>query len=242
MRTILIALITGVAGALLALLGGDLATRAHRVSDFEGGRGMLLVFVIVPAGFLVAGGLGFLVARKMADPGLAGFARAQGVALLGAALLAAAVFGLAYLKAPRAPSLDGQYLNLEFEVRMPEGRVAPDSTDGFTVLMTSRGSGDDRRNADLKVDSIYTSDGRVVIPAAAFLRTTTTQRSLVVNDLEGKYYWFDLPLRARPRAEDEQWTDWWPAPGQSATADINGNGGFQIRYRVQRIPTEGANQ
>jgi hypothetical protein len=56
----------------------------------------------------------------------------------------------------------------------------------------------------------------------------------VVNDREGKYYWFDLPLRAKPRAEDLEWTEWWPAPGRTATSDINRNGGFQIRYRVQK--------
>jgi catechol 2,3-dioxygenase-like lactoylglutathione lyase family enzyme len=133
------------------------------------------------------------------------------------------------------PTIDGETLSLEFEVRMPEGRGAPDSAD-FSVLMTSRGQGDDRALARLRFDSTYSSDGRLVIPAVADINTTTRQRSLVVNDLEGKYYWFDLPLRGKPRADDMEWVDWWPAPGETATRDIHGNGGFQIRYRVRVRP------
>jgi MFS family permease len=237
MRTVLIALLNGVAGAVLGFIGGDMATRANNVSNFEGGRAMGIVFLIVPAGFVGAAIIGVLAALKIPESGMAGFAKAQGVALLGAIVVAAAVFGYSIWRAPTPPRLHGLTLNLDFEVRMPESRTVPGPDDSFTVLMTSRGYGDDRHNADLKLDSTTTSEGRVVIPASAFLYTSTTQRFLVVNDLAGKYYWFDLPLRARPTADDQQWTDWWPAPGQTATSDINGNGGFQIRYRVQKVGT-----
>ena len=235
MRTVLIALINGVAGAILGFIGGDLATRAHNVSNFEGGRAMGIVFLIVPASFVGAAIIGVIVAHRFPQPGMDGFAKAQGIALLGAVVVAAAVFGFAIWRAPRVPMLDGQALALEFEVRMPEGRTVPTAEDDFTILMTSRGSGDDRRNADLLLNSTKTSDGRVVIPANGRLFTSTTQRFLVINDRGEKHYWFDLPLRAEPKAEDLEWTDWWPAPGQTATSDINGNGGFQIRYRVQKV-------
>jgi catechol 2,3-dioxygenase-like lactoylglutathione lyase family enzyme len=183
------------------------------------------------AGFVI----GFIAAKRLPGPGAAAFWQAQGAAILAAAVAGLIVFGLSILVAPREPTIDGETLSLEFEVRMPEGRGAPDSAD-FSVLMTSRGKGDDRVRAQLRLDSTYTSDGRLIIPAIADINTTTRQRSLVVNDLEGKYYWFDLPLRAKPRAGDTEWIDWWPAPGESATRDINGNGGFQIRYRVRKRP------
>lgn len=235
MRTVLIALVNGVAGAILGFIGGDLSTRAHNVSNFEGGRAMGIVFLIVPAGFVVAAILGVIASLKIPEPGFPGYAKAQGVALLAAVLLASVVFGYSVWRAPRPPMLEGQTLNLEFEVRMPEGRSAPGPDDTFSVLMTSRGYGDDRHNADLRLDSTSTSEGRVVIPARAFLYTTTSQRFLVVNDVAEKYYWFDLPLRARPNVADLEWSAWWPAPGKKATADINGSGGFQIRYRVQKV-------
>lgn len=228
-------LLTAIAGAAMALYGGDIATRAHNVSNFEGGRAMGLVFVIMPAGFIVGLIVGMVVSWKMAR---SGYVKAQAAAIGIAALIASVVFGVSAMRAPRVPLIDGNRLVLELEVRLPEGRTAmPDIADeGFSVLFTSRGQGDDRRLADLDVDRVYLSDGRLVIPGVAPMFTTTRQRSFVVNDVGDDYFWFDLPLRAAPTAEDEAWTDWWPAPGQSATADIRGNGGFQIRYRVQQVP------
>ena len=152
------------------------------------------------------------------------------------AVVSAGVFGFALWRAPRPPELDGQTLTLEFEIRLPPGRTLPDSTVDFSVLLLSRGYGDDRHNAGLKLDSTTLSEGRIVIPASAFLYTTTRRRFLIVNDLEDQHYWFDLPLRARPSRQDEAWTDWWPRPGETATNDIRANGGFQIRYHVQKVP------
>jgi MFS family permease len=239
MRTFLLALLAAVAGAILAFIGGDMATRAHGVSNMEGGRAMAVVFVIVPVGILVGIIVGVLVAKLAAVPaGAAGLAQAALLAILITSALAILVFGYSIWRAPRQPMINGQHLNLEFEVRMPEGRTAPASSNDFSVLVMSRGSGDDRHNADLMLDSASMSDGRVVIPARGYLYTSTTRRFLVVNDGADKHYWFDLPLRAKPRSEDERWTSWWPDAGKSATSDINGNGGFQIRYRVQRIPAE----
>lgn len=227
MRTTVIALLTAVAGALLSLWGGDVATRAHNVTNMEGARGMLLVFAIAPAGFIAGLLIGIVSARSIGGEGFGGFARAQGVALGVTLALAAVVFGIALWKAPRAPDLDA----IEFEVRMPPGRGAPDST--FGVLVTSRRS-DDRHMATLRLDSLLESEGRVVIPAHARLRTRARGRSLVVHDTDDAWYWFDLPLPSNPGPEHEQWTDWWPAPGETATNDVRGNGGFQMRYRLYR--------
>jgi len=238
MRTLLIALLTGAVGAVLAVIGGDMATRAHHVSNMEGGRGMLVVFAIAPAGALLGIIIGFVVARSVPGSGLAGFAKAQGIAGVLMAAVSVLVFGFALWRAPRPPQLEGRSLALELEVRFPAGRGIPDSTGDFSLLLLSRGYGDDRHNAELKLDATTKSDGRVVIPGSALLYTTTRQRFLVVSDVGGQHYWFDLPLRARPRAADESWTDWWPQPGETATSDIHGNGGFQIRYRVQKLPPE----
>lgn len=247
MRTLAIAFLTGILGAVLAVVGGEITTRAHHVSDFEGGRGMLLAFVILPAGFIVGAIIGGVAAKKWPGPGFGGFAQAQLIGWGITAALALMVFGFAWWRAPRPPQVGGEDVDLAIEVRMPEGRTLPDTT--FTVLFTSQGYGDDRRNADLYLDRTSMSDGRVVIPGLAILYNQSSRRYLVVNDTDGKHYWFDLPLRGRPAAKDLEWTDWWPAPGQSATRDINGNGGFQIRYRLQKTPagdpggtTEGAQQ
>jgi hypothetical protein len=238
MRTLIIALLTGAVGAVLAVIGGELATRAHHVSNMEGGRGMLVLFAIGPAGALLGLIIGFVVSRNVPGPGFGPFAKAQGIALGLTAAVSVVVFGVALWRAPRPPKLDGQTLSLEFELRLPSGHAAPDSTGELSVVLLSRGYGDDRREADLKLEASTQSDGRLVIPASAFLFTTTRQRFLIVNDVGDLHYWFDLPLRARPRKEDEAWTNWWPKPGETATADIHGNGGFQIRYRVVKVVPE----
>ena len=180
--------------------------------------------------------VGAVSARRIREPGFAGYLKAQLAATAAVAALALVLFGYAVGRAPRPPLLDGQPLALDFEVRMPPGRPAPSSTDSFSVLMTSNGQGDDRHLADLRLAEVGESEGRVVIPASARLYTTTRERFLVVNDVGGAYYWFDLPLAARPRHEDESWTAWWPKPGETATRDIHGNGGSQIRYRVRTLP------
>jgi len=235
-RALLIAVLTGAVGAVLAVIGGDMATRAHHVSNMEGGRAMLVLWAIAPAGALLGIIAGVVVARNIPGPGFGAFAKAQGIALLLTTAVSVLVFGFALWRAPKPPELDGQSLTLEFEIRLPPGRPAPDSTGDFSVVLLSRGYGDDRHVADLKLDQTTQSDGRIVIPASAFLYTTTRQRFLILNDSDDKHYWFDLPLGARPRKEDEAWTDWWPKPGETATTDIHGNGGFQIRYHVQKVP------
>ena len=118
-------MLTATASLVFAIVGGDLVTRAHGVSDMEGGRAMAIVFLIAPAGALVGLVVGLVTARKMRAPGLSGFAKAQGVALALTAGLALAIFGYSWWRAPHAPEIDGQTLDLEFEVRMPEGRAAP---------------------------------------------------------------------------------------------------------------------
>lgn len=181
MRTVLIALLTGLLGAVIGVVGGDLTTRAHHVSDMEGERGMLVVFVIVPACIVAGIIVGVVAARLIPAPGLGGWFKAQLAAWAAVVIIAGVVFGYAWMRAPRPPLLNGQE----------------------------------------------------VIPASAAIGTTTMQRSLVVNDENGDYFWFDLPLRARPATGDLEWIDWWPRPGEVATSDIRGNGGFQIRYRVR---------
>ncbi len=236
MRTLLIAVLTGAVGAVLAVIGGDMTTRAHHVSNMEGGRAMLVLYAIAPAGALLGIIVGVVMARSVPGPGFGAFAKAQGIALLLTSTVSVVVFGFALWRAPRPPELDGQSLTLEFEIRLPPGRAVPDSTGDFSVVLFSRGYGDDRRSADLKLDATTRSDARIVVPASAFLYTTTRQRFLIVNDLGDRHYWFDLPLPARPGRQAETWTDWWPRPGETATTDTHGNGGFQIRYHVQKVP------
>ena len=236
MRTLLVAILTAAFGLLAGGFGGEWATRAHGMSDFEGGRGMFIAFVLAPLGALVGLIVGVVVSRRIGGAGPAAFGRAQGLALAITATLAFVASALAVWVAPETPMIDGKPLALELEVRMPPGRQAPpDTTAGFTVLFYEP-RGDHRRNAVLRLDSIRVSESREVIPGTAELNVVTRLRHVVINDGPDNHYWFDLPLRARPKPADEAWIDWWPGPGQPASADVRGTGGFQIRYRVRPVP------
>ncbi|MGQ0646855.1 MAG: hypothetical protein ACT4P7_04750 [Gemmatimonadaceae bacterium] len=238
MRTLAIALITAVVGGLAGGFGGEWATRAHGMSDFEGGRGMFIVFILMPAGIIAGIIVGLIVARQVGGTGVSAYAKAQGLSLALTAGLALLVSGFAVWVAPETPMIDGQFLALDLQVRMPAGRQAPrDSSTNFTILFYEP-KGDHRRHAVLQFDSITVSGGREVIPGTAELNVVSRLRHVVINDGEDKHFWFDIPLRASPKSADEQWIDWWPAPGKKASNEIHGTGGFQIRYRVRRLPAE----
>jgi hypothetical protein len=58
MKILLWALLGAVLGALLAFWGGEAYGRAARVSTFEGGYGMGVVFVLTPAGAVLGAVIG----------------------------------------------------------------------------------------------------------------------------------------------------------------------------------------
>ena len=142
-----------------------------------------VVFLIAPAGAILGIITGVIVARNVQGPGAGAFFKALAIAVL----------------------------NLEFEIRMPAGRVS----------------------GDIDYTQIGQSEGRVVIPGTLRLVASTRNRSLAIND-SAKGYWFDLPLKAKPDSSDFAWTDWWPKPGEKASTDIRGTDGFQLRYRVAK--------
>ena len=165
-----------------------------------------VVFLIAPAGAILGIITGVIVARNVQGPGAGAFFKALAIAVL----------------------------NLEFEIRMPAGRVAPDSSSHeFSLVLVSDGDSKGRVSGDIDYTQIGQSEGRVVIPGTLRLVASTRNRSLAIND-SAKGYWFDLPLKAKPDSSDFAWTDWWPKPGEKASTDIRGTDGFQLRYRVAK--------
>jgi hypothetical protein len=96
-------------------------TELYHVSNFEGGRGMLIFFALAPLGFTI----GLVVGLRSRGAGFGGFAKAQGIALGIAIGLAAVVSGILYLAADHRPKLDGKPLALEFELKIPPALKLP---------------------------------------------------------------------------------------------------------------------
>src|SRR2546430_17627091 len=99
LRVIAIAFLTAVAGGVLSVVASLYLTELYHVSNFEGGRGMLIFFALAPLGLIVGFIVGLVVALRSRGTGFGGFAKAQGVALGVAIGLPSVVSGIFYLAA-----------------------------------------------------------------------------------------------------------------------------------------------
>ena len=125
LRVISVALLTAIAAGVLAVVASLYLTKLYQVSDFEGGRGMLIFFALAPLGLIVGFIIGLVVALATRAAGFRGFVKAQGIAVGIALALAATVSGVLYLAADHPPKLDGKSLALEFELKIPPALKLP---------------------------------------------------------------------------------------------------------------------
>ncbi|MEO5720367.1 MAG: hypothetical protein ABIR71_02725 [Chthoniobacterales bacterium] len=116
---LLVAFLTALAGAALAIPVSDWAMQAHQVSSFEGERAYGVVCVFLPLAFLVGGSVGFWIGMALGGSGFTGYLKRQGVALAVIVALVLAVGGWSYAIANHPPLVDGKALALEIEARVP---------------------------------------------------------------------------------------------------------------------------
>ncbi len=235
---LLAGLVNGVLGAALTVFAADLGTTWHRVSNMEGGRGMLIAFVYLPLGFTVV--VGVRVARARAVTSFpAGLARV-GVAGGATVGLVAVALGLAWLSADRPPTLEGKELNLAFEIRLPPAYPVRDSLRERDFRVGVVVSSSDRAYADLAFDSVRVDGDAVIVPGSARLRSRG-YRTFSVGygpdpGSERVTQVLDLPLAPSPKRADSAWTDW-RSLTRSFGGDVVPEGvRTQVRYRVLPVP------
>jgi MFS family permease len=178
--TFLFAILGGVAGAAIAYLIGAFGTlliaTSLAVSDREGAIGYFAFFFVGP----IAGVIGLLVGVWLvlrywgghrAFPALAG----RGLLVIGAiaALVAAGIF----IRLQTLPTFQGPEPRLEFEIRLPPGRPAPDKRMVNVELHTDKNSSD-----GLLFDDWLRLEGdRQVLRGVMPLYFRTSQRILVLK-------------------------------------------------------------
>ena len=178
---IAIAFLTAIAGGILSVVASLYLTELYHVSNFEGGRGMLIFFALAPLGLIVGFTIGLVVGLRSRGAGFGGFAKAQGIALGIAIGLAAVVSGILYLAADHPPKLDGKPLALEFELKIPPALKLPVQPSVQTLHASLYANDRDNRYALLDYDKIASRDGFVFVPGKASLLSQSFNRDLLVS-------------------------------------------------------------
>ena len=207
---LLVALVNGIAGALLCLPVAIWGMKIHHASNFEGSSGFGVIFVWMPLaaiiGFLVGFGLSFSTRRR----GFPGYAYRQGIALVAIAGLVALGGGLAYATVvrPHAPTIDGKPLALQIELRVPtDGRTIEQlRATGFDARVDE--DPDDRSTAAPLWRQAVLTDEFITVPMWENLHSLTEKRQIPVWDAHESYHYFKVAVPASPQKIDEQWSDW----------------------------------
>lgn len=200
-----ILLVTFMTGALALVAAGFVMSACvgwYRISSFEGKSGYAVVSVAILGGF---GGLilGFLIART-GDGSLVGIA--WGAVLLAAGVAAAVARALADVP----PTIGGQELTLDVEIRLPEG-ASGDVAD-LQLHSVVRAVARKSERGELRPAEARLEEGRRVVPGSAHVFTGRGLRMVSVQIGDEPRFGFQVPLPARPRPRHEEWSEWLPRP------------------------------
>ena len=232
---LVIAVLTAIAGGVLAVVASEYLTELYHVSNFEGGRAMLIVFALAPFGCIAGFIIGLIVALRSKGVGFGGFAKALGIAFGIALGLAAIVSGVLYLAADHPPTLNGKSLALQFEIKVPPTLKVPSEPSEQNLHASLYVNNRDNRYALLDYKKITSRDGFTFIPGTASLLSQTFNRDLlvVIEGEGGSGQFIKLKLRAKPQQADEAWSDWLAATEHFDLSPVPENERIAVRYRVQ---------
>jgi len=154
LRSLLIALLTAFAGCILAVFVGDYLTKLAHVPEMEGRRGMTVLFLCVPLGILTGLVIGTISSVVVQRRGSTGFLIAFGWSLLMICGVAGLLGGISYLLSDKPPKIDGKFLKLDFEVRVPPSIQLPAEMHDYTVSVSLYTDGTQTRVAQIDPRSI----------------------------------------------------------------------------------------
>jgi hypothetical protein len=232
LSSLAVAVLTAVAGCLGAGFLADVCVGWYRISSREGNAGYFVAFMGL---FGLVGGfvIGLVCARIVAGGATPGFLRGLGVALgaaLGGLVLIA---GAAWLGAEFPPTLDGQALDVEVEVRLPEGASQPVPGGSFYMTITADSGGRRQSLGPLRIEEARQVAGRWVLPGRADLSTTDPGKALGIEVGEGSTQYFRFPLPGQPTRADFAWSAWLTGPTRGDLTPVPSAQAVEVRYRVQ---------
>ncbi|MGJ5820567.1 hypothetical protein [Paludibaculum fermentans] len=210
--TILIGLITAAACGAAACYLGTLCVEWYSISSFEGGSGYFVAFLTL-FGIVIGLILGIVTSRVVAGGTSPGFLRAQGISLAEVAILFCVIALFCRLGGTIAPTIDGEQLDLEVELKCPRGMVPTERPDRnyLSCTLTPLGSGNKRLDSKGGVilwKQASESGGQWTVPCRVWLFSDSSMRTvrMLMNtstDIE-----FMLPLPGKPGKEHFEWSTW----------------------------------
>lgn len=226
-----VALLSAIVTALVTAPVADKMTKLHGVSDFEGGRGMAIAFLFIPAGFIGGLLLGLWGTKLVHATEWAHFWKAAGLSVLLGQVALWGIAGLSLLSIPRPVTRDGAQLVLELEVLLPQTRMTEQARKKDAIRMSLYAGPKD--NAYLDVDTAdYRAEGEfVIVPGKGALRSRSYTRTISFHIGEDVWLAYDLPLPAKPEVSSQ-----WSEPAAMRNARTSGSdtemSDVRIRYRV----------
>jgi hypothetical protein len=237
LRTLFVALLTAFVGCLLAFLVGDYLTRLAHVPEMEGQRGMTVFFLCVPLGILAGLIIGTISAIGVRRRGLAGFLVAQGWSLLIVCGVAGLLAGVPYLLSDKPPTIDGDHLELQFELRAPATFKIPDQPDGYSIRVSLYADNRQNQYAFIDWSGIKKDTEHATVPGHVPLLTHSKTRSLLasIGNEPVASQFIELKIPPSPRKEDETWSDWIFATQRADLTPIPEADRMALRYRVRPV-------
>ncbi len=232
--TVITGILCGAAGGGIGLFISDRCVHWYSISSREGGSGYFMAFMML-VGAVVGLLVGMIAGRVCAAKWYTAF-WAQGVVGLGSLLvLSLIVLGLCRLGADVEPTYEGKELDIEVEVRGPEGQpeaagwnkeeawIAFASVQGGIQKFEERGA--------FTEDAPSTHDGRWQIRGKVPLRSERGTRVVrfKIGAIEEA---FSLPVKSWP-TPNENWSDWLPRARPDGQPAIN-----TTTYRYRIVPRE----
>jgi hypothetical protein len=231
LATIGIALLTAAAGLVLGGYLASLAVGWYRVSSFEGGAGYFVVALAL-LGAITGLVIGLVVGRVAAASFGFGFWKAQLASQLTLVGIAALVGGIARLAADVPPTLGGETMLLEVEIRWPASATISPASDTtprrIRLYSVSGGKARNSREGALWTEDTRREEGHWIVPGAVAVYTSRGDRMLTIEPQpEGAKGWM-VPLPGHPGKAQLAWSPWMPRSRDGTPLPD----GFSMRFKV----------
>ncbi|MBI5321988.1 hypothetical protein [Bradyrhizobium sp.] len=234
--TYLLALLAGVAGAVLGYLGGaavgSLLATVFRMSSFEGASGYFVAFVTGPIGAICGLVLGMYLVLRF-HGGFSGFSAMAGRMILIVFAIGALAAGGVFIRlATLDPHANRAKPQLLFEMRFASG-IPPNRIAAASVELHSGGS----TAATWFDDLTPVADGRLARRGGVEIPRRASSRLLVLRISGEPDRIFRLATKPTPEHSDAlgpwQKADFIFPEGAERSQPVPANDPFEIRYRVR---------